>query len=61
MPWVTVNILEGRSDDQKKKLHRTVTSAVAESLDVAPEKVHVQIVEMKTIDYSHAGKCLDKG
>ena len=55
MPWVTVNMLEGRSDKQKSKLHQTVSKAVAESLGVPVDFVHVQIIEMKKKDYSKGG------
>jgi 4-oxalocrotonate tautomerase len=55
MPWVTVNMLEGRSEKNKLKLHQAVSKAVAESLDVPIELVHVQIVEMKGHEYSLGG------
>jgi 4-oxalocrotonate tautomerase len=55
MPWVTINMLEGRAEEKKLKLHDAVAKAVAESLDISPDIVQVQIVEMKKEHYSKGG------
>jgi 4-oxalocrotonate tautomerase len=60
MPWVIVNMLEGRSEKNKMKLHQAVSKAVAESLDIPIDLVHVQIVEMKKEEYSKGGIRGDK-
>jgi 4-oxalocrotonate tautomerase family enzyme len=60
MPWVTINMLEGRPEKKKMKLHRAVSKAVAESLDIPVDLVQVQIVEMKKKHYSKGGVRADK-
>ncbi|MDC3414966.1 4-oxalocrotonate tautomerase [Aquibacillus sp. 3ASR75-11] len=58
MPYVTVKMLEGRNDDQKKALVEKVTDAVVESTGASKEKVTVFIEEMSKNDYGVAGKRL---
>lgn len=55
MPIVTVKMLEGRSDDQKKALVEKVTAAVVESTGAAVEAVSIVIEEMKKTDYAVGG------
>jgi 4-oxalocrotonate tautomerase len=47
MPEVYIYAFEGRTLEQKRKLVKSVTDAVCESLDVKPEVVIVQLVEGK--------------
>ena len=56
MPIVTVQLLEGRTDDQKRNLIEKVTDAVAETTGAAPEKISIIIEEMKPSHYAVAGK-----
>ena len=45
MPYVTVKMLEGRSEEQKKNLVEKVTAAVSETTGAPVEKVTVFIEE----------------
>lgn len=56
MPIVTVKMLEGRTDEQKRALCERVTEAVAETTGAPAEKVSVIIEEMSKSHYSVAGK-----
>ncbi|MGG7619429.1 2-hydroxymuconate tautomerase [Bacillus coreaensis] len=56
MPYVTVKMLEGRTDDQKKALVEKVTAAVVETTGAPAEKVVVFIDEMTKNNYGIAGK-----
>ncbi|MDQ0207088.1 2-hydroxymuconate tautomerase [Alkalicoccobacillus murimartini] len=56
MPIVTVKMLEGRNDDQKRALIEQVTSAIVETVDAPAENVTVIIEEMKHENYGNAGK-----
>ncbi|WP_342528014.1 2-hydroxymuconate tautomerase [Chryseomicrobium sp. FSL W7-1435] len=58
MPYVTVKMLEGRTDEQKKALVERVTAAVTETVDAPAEKVVVFIEEMPKSHYAVAGKRL---
>ncbi len=56
MPIVQIHLIEGRSDDKKRKLVDAVTKAICESVDVKPEKVRIILSEMAPNHYSVAGK-----
>ncbi len=58
MPYVTVKMLEGRTDEQKRALCEKVTKAVAETVNAPKEKVVVFIEEMPKSHYAVAGKRL---
>ncbi|WP_203248408.1 2-hydroxymuconate tautomerase [Sporosarcina beigongshangi] len=56
MPYVTVKMLEGRTEEQKRALCEKVTEAVAETTGAPVENVVVFIEEMPTNHYAVAGK-----
>ncbi len=56
MPYVTVKMLEGRTEEQKKALVEKVTEAVAETTGASVDKVTVFIEEMQKNHYAVAGK-----
>ncbi|RAK20491.1 4-oxalocrotonate tautomerase [Anoxybacillus vitaminiphilus] len=58
MPYVTVKMLEGRTEEQKKALVEKVTEAVVETTGAPKEKVVVFIEEMPKNHYAIAGKRL---
>jgi 4-oxalocrotonate tautomerase len=55
MPYVTVKMLEGRTDDQKKALVEKVTDAVSETTGAPKENITVFIEEMSKNHYAVAG------
>ncbi|WP_153463569.1 2-hydroxymuconate tautomerase [Sediminibacillus terrae] len=58
MPYVTVKMLEGRNDEQKKALVERVTEAVVDTTGASKDKVAVFIEEMSKSDYAVGGKRL---
>ncbi|MCQ6274572.1 4-oxalocrotonate tautomerase [Bacillus sp. V3B] len=58
MPYVTVKMLEGRTEDQKRALVEKVTDAVVETTGASKEAVTVFIEEMQKNHYAVAGKRL---
>jgi 4-oxalocrotonate tautomerase len=58
MPIIQVNMFEGRTVDQKRKLVANMTDAVVKSLDVKPEDVRIILQEMAKHDYAIAGLLL---
>ncbi|WP_279326628.1 2-hydroxymuconate tautomerase [Bacillus kexueae] len=58
MPYVTVKMLEGRSEEQKKALVEKVTAAVSETTGAPAEKIVVFIEEMSKNHYAVGGKRL---
>jgi len=56
MPYVTIKMLEGRTDEQKKALAEKVTAAVAETTGAPAERVHIIIEEIPKTHLSVGGK-----
>ncbi|OEH86926.1 4-oxalocrotonate tautomerase [Desulfuribacillus stibiiarsenatis] len=55
MPFVTVEMLEGRTLEQKRALVEKVTVAVEEAIGVPKERIHVFVKDLKKDEYAHAG------
>ncbi|CAM3137265.1 2-hydroxymuconate tautomerase [Filibacter tadaridae] len=58
MPYITVKMLEGRTEDQKRALCEKVTAAVSETTGAPTEKITVFIEEMTKNNYALGGKRL---
>ncbi|MFD2922896.1 2-hydroxymuconate tautomerase [Halobacillus naozhouensis] len=58
MPIITVQMLEGRTDDQKEALVEKVTDAMTDTTGARKEAVTVVIEEMAKQNYGVAGKRL---
>ena len=58
MPYVTVKMLEGRTEEQKKAMVEKVTAAVSETSGAPKEKIVVFIEEMPKNHYAIGGKRL---
>ncbi|MDT1958618.1 4-oxalocrotonate tautomerase [Carnobacterium divergens] len=55
MPFVHIELIEGRSKEQKENLVKEVTEAVVRNTGAAGENVHVILQEMKASDYAKNG------
>lgn len=55
MPIVQIELLEGRSTDQKRAMARKVTDVIATEMNCPAEAVRIIIREMKTENYAEAG------
>ncbi len=58
MPYITVKMLEGRTEDQKRNLVEKVTEVVSETVGAPKENIVVFIEEMSKNHYAVAGKRL---
>lgn len=58
MPFVHVELVEGRTAEQKAGLVKDITEAVVKNTEVPADRVHVIIEEMKKTDYAVGGKLL---
>lgn len=56
MPYVTIKMLEGRTEEQKKALCEKVSEVVAETTGASIENVTVFIDEMSKNHYAVGGK-----
>ena len=55
MPFLNIQLMKGRTIEQKRQLVATVTKAVCESIDTKPEKVRIVLSEMSSEDCAVAG------
>jgi len=60
MPIAQINILEGRTDEQKEALIREVSEAIVRSLDAPLESVRVIINEMPKQHFGIGGRSVEK-
>jgi len=56
MPFVQINMIEGRTVEQKRKLVQAVTDAIVTTLSVPPEAVSIHIKDMPKTNIARAGK-----
>lgn len=60
MPFIQINILEGRSPEKKERLIREITDVTAEVLDAPVESVRVLIQEVSPEHWGIAGESVKK-
>ena len=60
MPIVSINIMEGRSDEQKERMIDAVSDALASSLDAPKESVRIMINEMPKQHFGIGGQSAKK-
>ncbi len=60
MPIAQINIIEGRSDEQKEKLIKKVTQAIHEAIDAPEQNVRVIINEMPKQHFGIGGESVKK-
>jgi len=56
MPVVTIDMFEGRTIEQKKKLVEGITSAITTTLDVSPDAVQIIIRDIPKHNLAIGGK-----
>lgn len=56
MPVIQVDMLDGKTEEQKDKLIGEITNAVCRSVNVSPETVTVIIRDTKPINWGNGGK-----
>jgi 4-oxalocrotonate tautomerase len=55
MPVVTVQMFEGRTLEQKRKLVKAITDAMVEHADARPDGLHVVLQEVPPENWGRAG------
>jgi 4-oxalocrotonate tautomerase len=55
LPIIQVELLEGRTQEQKKAMVKAVTEAVVQTINCPPEAVSIIIRDMKKENYAKAG------
>jgi 4-oxalocrotonate tautomerase len=56
MPIISIKIAKGRSVETKRKLVKSVTKAVSESLDLSPDLTSVIIEEFERDNWATGGE-----
>jgi len=60
MPFIQINILEGRTPEKKERLIREVTDLVAEVLEAPTQSIRVMINELAPEHWGIAGESVAK-
>jgi 4-oxalocrotonate tautomerase len=55
MPIVNINLIEGRTLEQKRELVAAVTEAICKTVNVTPDHVRIILQDMAKHDYAVAG------
>ena len=58
MPMVQITMLAGRTADQKRKIAKRVTDALAEEAGAKREAIIIAFHEVSKESYAHAGELL---
>ena len=56
MPIVTIELIEGRTIDQKREMAKKITDVIKEVAKVKEDAVEIIFHDMKKENYSKAGK-----
>jgi 4-oxalocrotonate tautomerase len=56
MPTIRVELMEGRTPDQKKNLVKALTQAVVDTLGSKPESIDVLLFDIKRHDWATGGE-----
>jgi len=56
MPYVIVELFEGRSVEQKRNAAKAITDAIVTHLGTTAEATHIIFHDMKRHDLAHGGK-----
>lgn len=56
MPYISLKLVEGRSIEKKRELVSSVTKAVCDSLEITPDNVRIELIELKADLFSIAGE-----
>ncbi len=58
MPIVTIDMIEGRTEEQKRNLVKEVTEAVVKTVNAVPENVTIVIRDLPKTNIGKSGKLL---
>ena len=60
MPFVQIELLQGRTAEKKEELIKNVTNAIADTLQVPKDRIHISLHEMPKENIGHGGVPLSK-
>ncbi|UYN95105.1 MAG: 4-oxalocrotonate tautomerase [Enhydrobacter sp.] len=56
MPTINVQMFEGRTVEQRRKLAKELTDATCRALDCSPDAVQIILTDVKKENWAEAGK-----
>jgi 4-oxalocrotonate tautomerase len=56
MPYIAVEIIEGRTEEQKQRVARAITDALVDHMDASAEHVYVVFKDIAATDWLIAGE-----
>jgi 4-oxalocrotonate tautomerase len=60
MPIVQISLLPGRTPEKKEELIKNVTDAIADTLQIPKDRVHIVLSEVPKENLGHGGIPLSK-
>jgi 4-oxalocrotonate tautomerase len=60
MPIVQISLLPGRTPEKKEELIKNVTDAIADTLQIPKDRVHIVLTEVPKENLGHGGIPLSK-
>lgn len=60
MPWIRIDLSEGRSVEQKQKTAKAVTDAVVEHCGCTPESVSIVFTDVSSENWAFGGTLLSQ-
>jgi 4-oxalocrotonate tautomerase len=58
MPLVTIQMVEGRTLEQKRMMVKDITDAIVKNIGCPPDAVNIAIIEGKRENFGKSGKLL---
>ena len=58
MPWVRIDLLEGRSEEQKQKVAAEITRTIAAHLDCKPASVSIVFNDVSPTNWATEGRLI---
>ena len=58
MPIINIDMIAGRTLDQKRNLVKSVTKVVCESIGTTPDRVKIKLNDMKPENYAISGELI---
>jgi len=58
MPFITIEMVEGRTPEQKRELVEKITKVVSETVNVPADRVFIFLEDLKKDHYAKGGKLL---
>jgi len=59
MPFISVEVMAGRTREQRERFVEAITAAAVQELGAAPENVRIRMIELQPGELAKAGRFMD--